>query len=123
MNGNADHAEEDQNGLPPLSAERAGEALNEDVHALREEVERLRKRVEDDDTVAIVRKIFALEEPAQAEKDEEVAKKGFGEKIAGACDSLWGGAGRASRERHNPLMVRELLWRSHNRPRHQPGLR
>jgi hypothetical protein len=91
MNGNADHAEEDQNGLPPLSAERAGEALNEDVHALREEVERLRKRVEDDDTVAIVRKIFALEEPAQAEKDEEVAKKGFGEKIAGACDSLWGG--------------------------------
>ncbi len=91
MNGNAGHAVEDQDGPPLLSAKRASEALNEDVHALREEVERLRRRVEDDDTVAIVRKIFALDESAKGKADEENKKTGIGEKIASACDSMWGG--------------------------------
>lgn len=91
MNGDAGHVEAGQNGFPAAGAERAGEALNEDVHALREEVERLRKRVEDDDTVAIVRKIFALDENANEKAEDEQAKQGIGEKIAAACDSLWGG--------------------------------
>ena len=76
-----------------INGARAGEAVTEDVSALRQEVERLRKRVEDDDTVAIVRKMFALGTAEDGDGDENgaVKRKGIGDKIAGACDAMWGG--------------------------------
>lgn len=85
------HQDVPHRGSLSIGAERAGNAVKEDVRRLREDVERLRKHVEDDDTVAIVRKMFTRGGAGDKQQEEQKKRLGIGDKIAGACDAMWGG--------------------------------
>lgn len=45
----------------------------------------------DDDTVAIVRKMFALGATEGEGTEKKAKRRGIGDKMAGACDAMWGG--------------------------------
>jgi len=67
------------------------------LEEMRREIEELRKRVEDDEARALVRAMFSTHGEVAGPGEEEEAeagptrRRGIGDRIAGACDSLWGG--------------------------------
>ena len=70
--------------------DKAAPGDSSSLRELRGEIERLREMVEHDERRALVRTMFHFE--ASAPGEEATAKRrGLGDKIAGACDSLWGG--------------------------------